>query len=285
MAQKPAGKNDKKSVKKKPPAKKSKKKLPVKFDPNDTWSLMEKVIIGGDMFDLTPEERVLYYQAICHSLKLNPLTKPFDYIKLDGKLTLYAKASAAEQLRNIQNISIFKIEDESDDTFFRKIAYGEKADGRKDMSTAVLHKMVYDSYTKKMRTAKPLELANLEMKCETKVKRRLTLSMAGLNMVDESDLDTMQGFQLAKLNAAGEITELSESKALIGADQADNEKKLKEFLEGKEELKESVNRIMKAGRPKSWIFDTCEINDWDADKVYEKIGNELEDIALNKENK
>ena len=68
--------------------------------------LAESVLLGGDLSKLTPAQRVNYYQRVCTSLGLNPLTKPFDYINLNGKLTLYAKKDAADQLRKINGESI-----------------------------------------------------------------------------------------------------------------------------------------------------------------------------------
>ena len=69
-------------------------------------STIEKVLVGGDLSKLTPEERLTYYKRVCESLGLNPLTRPFDYITLGGKLILYARRDAAEQLRDRRRISI-----------------------------------------------------------------------------------------------------------------------------------------------------------------------------------
>src|SRR5690554_4468499 len=72
--------------------------------------LAESVLLGGDLSRLSPAQRVSYYQRVCASLGLNPLTKPFDYIQLNGKLTLYAKKDAADQLRRINGVSIDDVE-------------------------------------------------------------------------------------------------------------------------------------------------------------------------------
>lgn len=69
-------------------------------------AIMERVLIVGDLADLSEEERVSYYKAVCKSLGLNPLTRPFAYIVLDGKLTLYARRDCTDQLRRINGISI-----------------------------------------------------------------------------------------------------------------------------------------------------------------------------------
>src|SRR5262245_50841007 len=71
-----------------------------------TGDIMESVIIKGDLGKLTPEERVRYYNETCRSLGLNPLTRPFEYINLQGKLTLYARRDCADQLRKINGISV-----------------------------------------------------------------------------------------------------------------------------------------------------------------------------------
>jgi hypothetical protein len=68
--------------------------------------MLEKVLLRGDLKELSASERLLYYRAVCDSLGLNPLTRPFEYITLRGKLTLYAKRECTEQLRRIHNVSI-----------------------------------------------------------------------------------------------------------------------------------------------------------------------------------
>jgi len=68
--------------------------------------LMEKVLIYGDLSQLNADERISYYKAVCESIGLNPLTKPFDYIELDGRLVLYVKRDATEQLRKTHRVSL-----------------------------------------------------------------------------------------------------------------------------------------------------------------------------------
>ncbi|MFM1889700.1 MAG: hypothetical protein RLZZ565_457, partial [Planctomycetota bacterium] len=61
---------------------------------------IEQVLISGDLSRLTAEQRNIYYKSVCDSLGLNPLTRPFDYITLNGKLTLYARKDCTDQLRS-----------------------------------------------------------------------------------------------------------------------------------------------------------------------------------------
>ena len=52
---------------------------------------LEAVMIEGDLAQLSAAQRIEYYREVCESLEINPLTRPFEYIKFQGKLTLYAK--------------------------------------------------------------------------------------------------------------------------------------------------------------------------------------------------
>ncbi|GAB4333748.1 MAG: hypothetical protein Kow0010_20460 [Dehalococcoidia bacterium] len=69
-------------------------------------SVVESVVIQGDLARLKPEERVSYYRSVCESLGLNPLTKPFEYLILNSRLTLYARKDATDQLRASRAISV-----------------------------------------------------------------------------------------------------------------------------------------------------------------------------------
>jgi hypothetical protein len=42
--------------------------------------VMEKAVIGGDLSELNAAQRADYYTAVCRSLGLNPLTKPFEFL-------------------------------------------------------------------------------------------------------------------------------------------------------------------------------------------------------------
>ena len=79
--------------------------LPQKKQDN-TADVMERLIIEGDLGGLTPEQRVIYYNRVCDSIGVNPVTQPFQYLKLQGKLILYATRSCADQLRKLHGINI-----------------------------------------------------------------------------------------------------------------------------------------------------------------------------------
>lgn len=140
--------------------------------------LVERVVINGDLSRLTPVERVSYYSQVCESLKLNPLTKPFDYITLNGKLTLYARKDCADQLRNRDSISIAIVARELVEGVYVVTARATTPTGRTDESIGAVP----------IEGLKGEAKANAMMKAETKGKRRVTLSICGLGMLDETEI-------------------------------------------------------------------------------------------------
>lgn len=146
---------------------------------------MEKVLVGGDLSKLAPAERVSYYGKTCESLGLNPLTKPFEYINLNGKLTLYAKRDATDQLRSLRKVSITIVSREKVGDVYAVTARATTPDGRLDESIGAVT----------VGNLKGDALANALMKAETKAKRRVTLSIVGLGWLDESEVDTIPNAQ------------------------------------------------------------------------------------------
>ncbi len=144
-------------------------------------TIIESVLLGGDLARLTADQRVSYYNRLCESLGLNPLTQPFKYINLQGTLKLYALKDATEQLRKIHGVSITELSSQRIDDVFVVTAKAADRDGRTDAATGAVA----------LGTLKGEALANALMKAETKAKRRATLSICGLGMLDETETDTM----------------------------------------------------------------------------------------------
>ncbi len=150
---------------------------------------IERVLIGGDLSKLNESERLDYYKTTCESLGLNPLTKPFDYLHLNGKMVLYAKRDCTDQLRKVHNVSVKIMARESVEGVYVVTAQATMPDGRTDESVGAVP-IVREADGKQI-PLKPDDRANAFMKCETKAKRRVTLSICGLGMLDESEIDTI----------------------------------------------------------------------------------------------
>ena len=164
-----------------------------------TSNVIESLVIDGDLSKLTPEQRVSYYKAVCTSLDLNPLTRPFNYITLNGKLTLYATKTATDQLRNNHNVSVDDVNISEDTDSFTVIAKGHDATGRSDVEIGVVSKKDMQG-----------NLGNAKMKAVTKAKRRLTLSLCGLGMLDETEISSIPDARPVVMNLdTGEILPVS----------------------------------------------------------------------------
>lgn len=142
---------------------------------------LERVIMGGDLGQLSVEERLQYYRAVCESVGLNPLTQPFEYLKLNGRLVLYARKGATDQLRRIYGVSIDRVEQSISADVVTVTAYARDASGRQDSDMGVVP----------IKGLSGDALANAIMRAITKAKRRVTLSLCGLGMLDESELETI----------------------------------------------------------------------------------------------
>lgn len=149
--------------------------------PSVPADIQEKVLVEGNLKDLTVQQRLTYINALCESLGLNPLTRPFEYITLNQKLTLYARKDATDQLRRIYGISIEKVETKFDNGLCNTLAYARTPDGRTDSDLGVVN----------IKNLQGDALANASMKAITKAKRRVTLSICGLGILDESEIETI----------------------------------------------------------------------------------------------
>jgi hypothetical protein len=205
--------------------------------------VLEQVLIGGDLSGLTEAQRLAYYRAVCQSLGLNPLSKPFEYLWLNGKLRLYALRDCTDQLRRLHGISIYITNRERLGDIYIVTARAKDRTGREDESTGAVA----------LGTLKGDALANALMKAETKAKRRVTLSLAGLGWLDETEIVTIPGVRVGEPisdheggdvhhtdvspDSAGKVTRLSH-------DQARDLKKLAQtafgFAEGERRLRHDL---------------------------------------------
>jgi len=159
--------------------------------------LLEQVVVGGDLARLSASQRLEYYSRVCESMGLNPLTQPFQYIRLNGKLTLYATRAAADQLRKLNGVSITNLDVDLTGDMAVVTCSGRDNGGRADTDVGVvpLKGLTGDAR------------ANAVLKAVTKAKRRMTLSLCGLGWLDETEIETIPDAQPVTVTAAGEIAE------------------------------------------------------------------------------
>jgi len=133
---------------------------------------------------------VEYYVGTCRSVGLNPLTHPLMFLKQrDGKVILYAKRDATDQLRKLHHASTQIVDRRREGNIYIVVARVTDRQGRSEESIGAV--MVGGQQGE--------ALANAMMKAETKAKRRATLSLAGLGMLDETETETIPGAQIEPL--------------------------------------------------------------------------------------
>jgi hypothetical protein len=161
----------------------------------DTTSMVgfERVLSEGNLADLDADQRLAYYRSVCESVGLNPLTRPLEYIVLNGRLTLYAKRDATDQLRQKYRVSIEIVDRTTHKDIYLVRARATLPDGRTDESLGAVSLAGLAGEAR----------ANALMKAETKAKRRVALSICGLGMLDETEVETIPSATIATAGEPG----------------------------------------------------------------------------------
>lgn len=143
---------------------------------------LSKLVLNGDLSQLKPDEKTAYYIYRCNAAGLDPATKPFDLLKLSGKEVLYATKECSSQISQRDGLSVTVASDAVMGDIYRVVARAQSPSGRAtdDMGCVNIKGLSGDA------------LCNAMMKATTKAKRRAILTHAGLGMLDESELDTVQ---------------------------------------------------------------------------------------------
>jgi hypothetical protein len=193
---------------------------------------METALMMGDFSALTVHERLQYQKTLCKTLGLNPLTRPFEYIRFrnrdddeegaeptEGKMVLYARADCAAQLRKIHRVAVKVGRRELVGEFYEVEADASIGRDRTDSAIGVVWMKKWKKQREKQSILVDLqgrEKANAMMRAETKAKRRVTLSICGLHMLDQSELQDLD-VEYAEVSSTGRTVEViapSEQKAL-----------------------------------------------------------------------
>ena len=161
--------------------------------------ILQEVFMSGNLDPLTPELSVEYYRLMCEHMKLDPVSTPLQYIRLSGKLVLYAKKEAAMQLGKVHNISLTVVSTGvstvGNVSTFDVVARATAPDGT-----------VHDDIGSVVIT--PNNIDNDKKKAVTQAKRRAVLAITGYGMLDESEVTGLAGSQPVVVDPnTGEIIE------------------------------------------------------------------------------
>ncbi len=161
------------------------------FISNPSPEALQAALAEGQLQKLSVPQRLQFLAATCKSIGLNPLSRPFEFITLQGKMVMYARKDATDQLRRMQNVSLKIVSREIVGDVLMVTAQAVMPGGRQDEAIGAV------PWPKTGAEAQ----AMAAMKCETKAKRRVTLSICGLGFMDESEIGDAQ--------TAGSFSEVS----------------------------------------------------------------------------
>ena len=154
---------------------------------------VERALVRGDFAQVPPEDRTRYVGAVCQSLGLNPLTRPFDWLTdKKGKVVLYARKEATEQLRKLHNVTLEIVSERLDGDLYHVHVRASMPVVLASGKTSKVHVRTDDDVGVVClpQKASAEDRANACMKAVTKAKRRATLSICGLGLPDESEVES-----------------------------------------------------------------------------------------------
>lgn len=177
------------------------------LDPNITSTLL----LYGDMKRLKPEEKNEYYLYRCQLIGVDPASRPFDLLNLNGKEILYPNAGCAQQLTSIHGLSHRIVgKDKFDDAYVITTEITDKH-GRTTQSMGAVN----------IGGLKNEALGNALMKCHTKSLRRGIFSHCGLGMLDETEIETIPGATTVKWESGSSPIVARETPQVVAASEAE----------------------------------------------------------------
>ncbi len=147
--------------------------------------LADVVAAGKDTSALSRDDRSALLVGLSRRLGLNPLSGAVMFLRTNGRETLYVTKQGTDQIAARERLRRETIKGPE-----LVVMEGKKVilcqvrathpDGRSEVSTATLALA---------------DIVNDMMKCETKAKRRATLSICGLGLLAEDEIETIPGAQ------------------------------------------------------------------------------------------
>ena len=194
----------------------------MRVDDRTQERVIESLVLRGDLSGLAPKDRARFYVQVCEGLGLNPASNPLAFLRLNGKEVLYATRTATDQLARIHRVT-------------REVTDGPKVidlAGTKVVYCAAKATHPSGRWETAIATLPFVDPVNVLMKAETKAKRRATISLLGLGMLDEMELETIPA-SVQEPGGGVDLAMLEESPADAepASDREDSDPRLVAFYE------------------------------------------------------
>jgi len=209
-------------------------------------SIANQLILQGDLSKLSANDKVRYYNGYCERMGLDPFTKPFDILRLNGREVLYCTRSGTQQLNKLHKVShlITSRDTNADAGVYIVTSKASLPDGRCTESIGAVN----------IAGLKGEAYANAIMKAETKAKRRATLDLLGLGVLDESEAESIPNAVSGALQTMVEALPQMEVEAV-------------EIIETEAEEEKTIGRLMIAIKKAESIADLKSIYDSNKHKI------------------
>ncbi len=177
---------------------------------------------------------------------LDPFTKPFDILRLNGREVLYCTRSGTQQLNKLHKVShlITSRDTNAEAGVYIVTSKASLPDGRCTESIGAVN----------IAGLKGEAYANAIMKAETKAKRRATLDLLGLGVLDESEAESIPNAVSGALQTMVEALPQMEVEAV-------------EVIETEAEEEKTIGRLMIAIKKAETIADLKSIYDSNKHKI------------------
>jgi hypothetical protein len=177
---------------------------------------------------------------------LDPYTKPFDLLRLKGREVLYCTRSGTQQLNKLHKVShlITSRDTNTDAGVYIVTSKASLPDGRCTESLGAVN----------IQGLKGEDYANAIMKAETKAKRRATLDLLGLGVLDESEAESIPNASKVAISAMVEAIPEMEVEAV-------------EVVETEEEKELTIGRLAIAIKKASNIVELKAVYDANKRKI------------------
>ena len=152
-------------------------------------ALFETLVVNGDLSAMSQDQRIQYYKLVCERVGLDPYQKPFDLIKLSGKLTLYANKNCTAQLCKLHKMQVGIMGRGEETGLYIVTARAAMPDGSFSEDMGVVSVVGLQGEAK----------SNAILKATTKAKRRAILSACGLGLLDETEVDSIPNAERVEL--------------------------------------------------------------------------------------
>jgi hypothetical protein len=137
------------------------------------------VLAHGDISKLTPNQQVAYYEERCKMAGLDPRSKPFQLLTLNGKMVLYCTNEGVQQLAFNRKLKVAITDRRVEFGVATVTVHVEDQDGRMtdDIGCVTVGNIKNELWPGEAQ-------CNALMKAVTKAKRRSILSLCGLGESD-----------------------------------------------------------------------------------------------------